>query len=52
MKINEKQLVIMFDVLKESQRIIGGMAGYSQETLNQLVNAIINQQSDELFDVE
>ena len=51
MKITEKQLIILFDIAKESQCINNGFAGYTQATIKMIVNQIINQQSDELIDV-
>lgn len=52
MKISEKQLMIMFDVLKDSLRIAGPFGGYDPQTRLQLVHDIINQQSDTLKEVD
>lgn len=46
MKVSDKQVIIMFDVLKYSTAFVGGLAGYSRETLNGLVNEIIHQQDE------
>lgn len=52
MRVTEKQLLVMFDVLKESCRIHGGWAGYSHETLQNLVQEIVNQQPDTIRDIK
>ena len=52
MKITEKQLIVLFDIAKDSLRIIGTVAGYDEKTRQNLVNDIINQQSNLLIDVK
>lgn len=52
MKISEKQLLVMFDILKHSTRFVGYFGGYDVETRNNLLNDIINQQSNDLVDVK
>jgi hypothetical protein len=52
MKVSEKQLMVLFDIAKYSLQIIGGVAGYDEKTRQNLVNDIINQQSDKLIDVK
>lgn len=51
MKISEQQLLMLFEVAKESCKMVSGMGGYSHETLLQLVNNILNQQNRTLVDV-
>jgi len=48
MKISEKQLLMMFDILKDSLKIKGVFGGYDPQTRLQLVNDIMNQQSNTL----
>ena len=52
MKITEKQLIVLFDIAKHSMRFIGDFAGYDEKTRQNLVNDIINQQSNDLVDVK
>lgn len=52
MKISERQLLVMFDILKHSTRFVGDFGGYDVETRNNLLNDIINQQSNDLVDVK
>lgn len=47
MKITQKQLLVMWDVLRHASCFAGEFAGYSRDTLNKLINEIINQQSTE-----
>lgn len=52
MKVSEKQLMMLTDVAKESLRIAGLFGGYDLPIRIQLVNDLINQQSNELKDVD
>ena len=52
MKISEKQLLMLMDIAKDSLRIAGVFGGYEPQTRLQLVNDLINQQSNELREVE
>jgi hypothetical protein len=52
MKVSEKQLMVLFDIAKYSLHIIGSIAGYDENTRRNLVNDIINQQSNVLIDVK
>ena len=52
MKVSEKQLIMLTDIAKESLRMAGLFGGYDLPIRMQLVNDIINQQSNELKDVE
>lgn len=52
MKVSEKQLIVLFDIAKYSLQIIGNVAGYDENTRRNLVNDILNQQSNELIDVK
>lgn len=52
MKITEKQLLMLMDVLKDSLRIKGYFGGYDPQTRLQLVNDILNQQSNEPKEVD
>jgi len=52
MKISEKQLIMLMDVLKDTLKVSNTLGGYSQSTRLQLVNDLINQQSNDLKNVE
>ena len=52
MKVSEKQLMVLFDIAKYSLQIMGNVAGYDENTRRNLINEIINQQSNELIDVK
>lgn len=51
MIITEKQLLIMYDVLKQACKIEPGIAGYKKELLVALLNAIVYQQNDEPINI-
>ena len=51
MKITAKQALVMFDILKWSTSVHGELAGYTRELRNEIVNTIINQQSDKVIDL-
>lgn len=51
MKVSEKQLLMLLDVLKDTLKIKGIVGGYDPQTRLQLVNDLINQQSNELKEV-
>ena len=52
MKISEKQLIMLMDILKDSLKISNVLGGYDLQTRLQLTNDLINQQSNDLKDVE
>ena len=52
MKLTNKQAMMLFDIAKGSLAISGGCFSYNKEVRHQLVNTILNQQSDELIDLE
>jgi hypothetical protein len=52
MKISEKQLQMLMVILQDSQKNIVGLFSYDLEARNKLLNAIVNQQSDKLIDIE
>lgn len=52
MKVSEKQLLMLLDVLKDTLKIRGILGGYDPQTRLQLVNDLINQQSNELKEVD
>ena len=52
MKLSEKQALVLLDLAKASLSLVGGWGGYTQDTIRQTVQAIINQQSDELIELE
>lgn len=52
MKISEKQLLMLMDILKDSLRIVGVIGGYDTPTRLQLVNDLMNQQSNDIREVE
>lgn len=51
MRVTQKQLLIMVEVLRDACRVHGGFAGFDHETLEKVYNQILNQQSDRVFDV-
>lgn len=52
MKISEKQLLLLVDIAKESLRIGGVFGGYDLPIRQQLVNDVLNQQSNELKETD
>lgn len=52
MKISEKQLLMLLDIAKDTCKIDDFLGGYDPQTRIELVNTIINQQSDDLKEVE
>lgn len=52
MRLSEKQALVMFAITQEASKVSGGMAGYSHEQIEGLVNDIINQQSDDLRELD
>jgi hypothetical protein len=52
MKITEKQLQTLVVILQDSQINISGVFRVSLKNRNQLLNEIINQQSNELIEIE
>lgn len=44
--ITEQQFLILFDIAKKAMNQTGGFAGYSNETIMQLINDIIAQQDN------
>ena len=52
MKVSEKQLLMLLDILKDSLKISGYFGGYDPQTRLQLVNDLLNQQSNEPKEIE
>lgn len=52
MKVSEKQLLMLVDIAKDSLRIAGNFGGYHPQIRLQLVNDIINQQSNVVMEVD
>ena len=52
MKISEKQLLMLLDIAKDTCEIPDNVGGYTPQLRIQLINDIINQQSDEPREVE
>jgi len=52
MKVSEKQLLMLMDVLKDTLAFSNSIGGYDLQTRHQLVNDLINQQSNDLKEVE
>jgi len=52
MKVSEKQLIMLMDILKDTLKISNVLGGYDLPTRLQLINDLINQQSNELKEVE
>jgi hypothetical protein len=48
MKVSEKQLLMLWDIAKDTLKIANVLGGYDLQTRLQLVNDLINQQSDEV----
>lgn len=51
MKITEKQLQMLMVILQDSQQNIMGVFSYDLKTRNNLLNQIINQQSDDIVEI-
>jgi hypothetical protein len=50
MKISEKQIIMLLDIAKDTLRIAGiRFGGYDRDSVQELINQIINQQSDDLI---
>jgi hypothetical protein len=52
MKVSEKQLLMLMDIAKDTLRIANALGGYDLQTRLQLVNDLINQQSNDLKEIE
>lgn len=52
MRLTEKQAIILFDIAKYSIRVSGGFGGYTNETIRQVVDQILNQQSDDPVELD
>lgn len=52
MKISEKQLLFLIQVLRDSLKFGNNYWGYSADQRGEFLDQIANQQSDELRDVE
>ena len=48
MKVSEKQLLMLMDIARDTLRISNVMGGYDLQTRLQLINDLINQQSNDL----
>ena len=52
MKVSEKQLLMLMDITKDTLRIANVLGGYDLQTRLQLVNDLINQQSNDLKEID
>ena len=52
MRLTEKQAIILYDIAKYSVGFAGGFAGYDRETISQILDQILNQQSDEIIELD
>ena len=52
MKVSEKQLLMLLDIAKDSLRIKGIFGGYEPQVRLELVNDLINQQSNDLKETD
>jgi hypothetical protein len=52
MKVSEKQLIMLMDILKDTLKISNVLGGYDLPTRLQLTDDLINQQSNDLKEVE
>ena len=52
MKVSEKQLLMLMEILKDSLKIRGAFGGYDPQTRLKLVNDLINKQSNELKEID
>lgn len=52
MKVSEKQLLMLLDIVKDSLRIKGVFGGYEPQVRLELVNDLINQQSNDLKEID
>jgi hypothetical protein len=52
MKISEKQLLMLMDIAKDTLKIANVMGGYDLQTRLQLINDLINQQSNDLKEID
>jgi hypothetical protein len=52
MKVSEKQLIMLMDILKDTLQISNPLGGYDLQTRLQLTNDLINQQSNDIREVE
>lgn len=52
MRLTEKQAIILYDIAKYSLSFSGGCAGYDRGTISQIVDQILNQQSDDPVELE
>ena len=52
MRVSEKQLLMLVDILKDSLRIKGPFGGYELQVRLQLTNDLINQQSNDLKELD
>lgn len=52
MRVSEKQLIMLVDILKDSLKIKASLGGYDFQTRLQLTNDLLNQQSNELREVD
>lgn len=52
MKISEKQLLMLMDIAKDTLKIANVLGGYDLQTRLQLVNDLINQQSNDLKEID
>lgn len=52
MRVSEKQLLMLMDILKDSLKFSNVMGGYDLATRLQLINDLMNQQSNEPKEVD
>lgn len=52
MKVSEKQLLMLMDILKDTLKFSNVLGGYDLPTRLQLINDLVNQQSNEPREVD
>ena len=52
MRVSERQLLVLMDVLVAAVNFKGSFAGYDQKFLQQLYNDLVNQQSGKLVELD
>ena len=52
MKLSDKQAIILFDIAKESLKFVGVFSGYTSSSRVELVNEILEQQSNKPIELK
>jgi hypothetical protein len=52
MRVSEKQLFVLLDILKEARNFVGGFAGWQRKFIKDLYFEILNQQNDVPVEVD